>query len=100
MPQTEIEKQVAVVWNHVLNLEQCDLDTGFFEMGGNHLQADRLVKLLKRHFGYNTDLSTLYKCSTIACLSSELQKRNLEAGTMRASLKEKKASTQAMQLVN
>lgn len=100
MPQTEIEKQVAVVWNHVLNLEQCDLDTGFFEMGGNHLQADRLVKLLKRHFGYNTDLSTLYKCSTIACLSSELQKRNLETGVMQASLKEKKASNQSMQLVN
>lgn len=75
MPGSIIEKQIADIWCELLNINDTDIDTGFFEMGGNHILADRLVRTLKSKHQYNVDLTMIYRCSSISCLSKEIEKQ-------------------------
>ncbi len=72
-PKTKIEKQIADIWCQLLKLNEADLDTGFFELGGNHLLADQMLRVLYKKFHYKLDLSTVYRCSSISCLAVELE---------------------------
>lgn len=75
-PETVIEKNIAAVWCNILNIESTDIDTGFFEMGGNHLSADKMLHQIHKLHGYIIDLSLLYRCSSISCLAKEIEKQN------------------------
>lgn len=72
-PKSKIEKQIAQVWCQLLNLNEADLDNGFFELGGNHLLADQMLRILHNKFHYKLDLSTVYRCPSISCLAGELE---------------------------
>lgn len=74
LPETNLQKELASVWCSLLNLHQTDIDTGFFEMGGNHLLADQMIQLLEKDYQYKINLAMLYQCSSIACLASEIEK--------------------------
>lgn len=75
MPQTPLQKELAAIWCRLLNLSQTDIDTGFFEMGGNHILADQMIQTLNKQYQYKIDLVMLYQCSSIACLASEIEKQ-------------------------
>lgn len=75
-PETDLEKQIAIVWRHVLNLDHCDIESGFFEMGGSHSQAERFIRLMKKHFEMKLDMQMLFNCSSISCLAAEIARQN------------------------
>ncbi|MCC6818926.1 MAG: AMP-binding protein [Bacteroidia bacterium] len=74
-PSTKLEKELAQIWTQLLNVESLDIDSGFFELGGNHLLADQMVRLLLLKHNYKLDLSTVYRCPSISCLCTEIEKQ-------------------------
>lgn len=74
-PKSRIEKQLARLWCQLLQIEDVDIDSGFFELGGNHLLADHMSRTLQLKHNYSIDLATIYRCPSIACLSAEIELR-------------------------
>ncbi|HEX2909581.1 MAG TPA: amino acid adenylation domain-containing protein [Chloroflexia bacterium] len=72
VPQTELEKTIANVWQKALQLDQVSLNANFFDMGGHSLLMvqvhSQLRELLKREFS----VVDLFKYPTISSLAQFL----------------------------
>ncbi|MBN6042106.1 non-ribosomal peptide synthetase [Amycolatopsis sp. 195334CR] len=59
-PATATEKALADIFALVLGAEQVGVDTNFFDLGGNSLQAMRAVSRINKTFGIRGNLRLLY----------------------------------------
>jgi thioesterase domain-containing protein len=64
-PETDLQRQVAAVWQSVLHLPRIGLRDNFFELGGYSLLAVRLVNELKRTLGLTLEPMDLLAHPTI-----------------------------------
>lgn len=71
-PETETEKQLVVLWQQMLDLEQIGIDDNFFELGGHSLMATRLLSQIKQTFDAELPLKELFEQPTIRHLASLL----------------------------
>ncbi|MFI5797570.1 amino acid adenylation domain-containing protein [Streptomyces sp. NPDC051677] len=69
-PGTATEEKVAEVFGAVLSMEQVGADGSFFELGGNSLQAMRVVSRLNKHFGVKVNVRLLYGGATVATIAA------------------------------
>ncbi len=67
-PTTELECQLASIWQQVLGVSQVGIHDNFFELGGSSLQAARLFAEIEKTFGKNLPLATLFEAPTVAQL--------------------------------
>ena len=68
-PKSQIEAVLVEWWQELLGLEQVSLDDDFFELGGQSLIVVRLFNKIKKTYGVNFGLSTLFEARTIGKLS-------------------------------
>ncbi|OIJ86698.1 non-ribosomal peptide synthetase [Streptomyces colonosanans] len=71
-PVTATEKKVAEVFDAVLSIPQVGSDSNFFELGGNSLQAMRVVSRLNKHFGVKVNVRLLYNGATVATVATAI----------------------------
>jgi len=73
VPQTEVEKTIASVWQKALNLEKIGIHDNFFEIGGHSLLLVTVHSQLQEILN-NTELSTLdlFRYPTINSLAQYL----------------------------
>ncbi|REH01872.1 non-ribosomal peptide synthetase [Flavobacterium aquicola] len=64
-PRTEEEKIVASIWKEVLNIDDIDVLSNFFEMGGHSVIAVKAMNKLEQKTGKRLPLSTLFEYSNI-----------------------------------
>lgn len=64
-PMSAVEQAVAAWWRKLLGAERLDLDSDFFELGGNSLLASQLVFHARRQFRVTLSLRALYRASTL-----------------------------------
>jgi acyl carrier protein len=95
MPQTEIERAIARIWQQVLQLEDIGVHDNFFELGGHSLLMVRVHSLLKEQFSKEMTLVDLFRYPTISALaeyfsqvkqevsSVEVSQQQLDAGKQR-----------------
>ncbi|WP_329217519.1 amino acid adenylation domain-containing protein [Streptomyces sp. NBC_01485] len=69
-PATATEEKVAEVFGAVLSMPQIGADGSFFELGGNSLQAMRVVSRLNKHFGVKVNVRLLYGGATVATIAT------------------------------
>lgn len=69
-PMSQIELQLAAIFEQVLKIEGIRLHDNFFDLGGNSILAVRLFHQLRRITGRQLPLSTLFQAPTIASLAS------------------------------
>ncbi|HTC94824.1 MAG TPA: SDR family NAD(P)-dependent oxidoreductase [Terriglobales bacterium] len=69
-PQTDIERQVAAIWQELLNLPRVSMEDRFFELGGDSLLAIRLVNRLRETFNIHLSLRNLFQISTAGDLAA------------------------------
>jgi amino acid adenylation domain-containing protein len=67
--QTEVEQQLAAIWEQTLDLQRIGLQDDFFELGGHSLLATQIVSRVRETFGVHLTLQTLFKQPTIAGLA-------------------------------
>ena len=72
-PAGALENALVAVWAKLLGIAQVGVLDDFFELGGNSLVAVRLFTRVKRDFGINLPLSTLFQAPTIRTLAQAIR---------------------------
>jgi aspartate racemase len=85
VPQTELERMIASVWQEVLNPEFVDIHSNFFDLGGRSIHIiqvhGRLKALLKR----DIPIIDLFRYPTIHLLSQRLGREQGEPSLLQRS---------------
>ncbi|NGX57645.1 MAG: Linear gramicidin synthase subunit D [Chlamydiae bacterium] len=66
LPTNAIEKQLAHLWESVLEISPIGIHKSFFDLGGNSLTAARLLLKINQHFGKGFSSTTFFEHDTIA----------------------------------
>jgi amino acid adenylation domain-containing protein len=85
-PQTQTQKIIAEIWRDLLKVDGIGVDDDFFDLGGHSMAATALVQRLRKAFGVDVRLASLFDRPTIAGLSEvvnvlELTSREVDSGT-------------------
>lgn len=64
-PRTENEKLVASIWKENLNLENIDIFSDFFEIGGHSIKAVKIILDIEKLTGKKIPLSSLFQYPTV-----------------------------------
>jgi len=73
LPQSEVEKTLAAVWQALLRRESVGLNDHFFELGGNSLIATRLVLRIRKAFRVELPLRRIYAVPTLDAMAAEIE---------------------------
>lgn len=68
-PQTSVERRVALLWKQLLHLEHVGLYDGFFDIGGDSLNAAEMAALFPAWFGMELPLGIFFENPTLHALS-------------------------------
>ena len=72
-PMTELERQIATIWQEVLGVPQVGAHDNFFDLGGSSLLALELFDQIEEMFAKKLPLATLYRAATVKKLANILQ---------------------------
>ncbi|WP_341720836.1 amino acid adenylation domain-containing protein [Micromonospora sp. FIMYZ51] len=78
-PATALEKELAGLWERLLDVRGVGRDTNFFAIGGDSITATRLVAELHRRFGVEIALRRLMDAATVARLAAVVAEQYDEA---------------------
>jgi thioesterase domain-containing protein/malonyl CoA-acyl carrier protein transacylase/acyl carrier protein len=74
-PRDEIEQRLAGLWGELLGVERIGLQDGFFDLGGHSLIAVRLFARIRKMWGVDLPLATLFTAPTLEALAAEVRTR-------------------------
>ncbi|MCG8535827.1 MAG: amino acid adenylation domain-containing protein, partial [Pseudomonadales bacterium] len=69
-PRTEMETQVAAIWEQVLQKQNIGVLDNLFEIGGNSLLATRIVSRVKKQFDVAVSVRDLFLAPTVSDFAS------------------------------
>ncbi len=72
-PTTELEEQLAVIWQDLLGIEKIGIRDNFFELGGHSLLAMRVISATRRQLQAELAIKDIFINPTIASLAGHLQ---------------------------
>lgn len=78
-PETEIEQQLAGIWEQVLNKKDIGVDDSFFDLGGHSLKANQLVNRIQREIGVEVGLADVFTYPTIKQLGVFIKKTDQDS---------------------
>lgn len=78
-PETEIEQQLANIWEQVLNKKDIGVDDSFFDLGGHSLKANQLVNRIQREIGAQVGLADVFTHPTIKQLGVFIKNANQDS---------------------
>ncbi len=78
LASTEEEHILVEIWSEVLGLEQdkIDIDTSFFNLGGDSIKAIRVIAGIKNALGIKLGIADIFKSNTIRMLAKSLDNTN------------------------
>ena len=72
-PQTEAEKQLAEIWQEVLEVGPVGIDDNFFDIGGDSILSIKVVAQAKKH-GFDLSVEQLFQHVTIRELAQRMRR--------------------------
>lgn len=72
-PTSELQEQMAEIWQEVLGLEPIGIRDNFFQIGGDSIISIRLISRLNKIFEINLQVGQLYESNTIESLSQLIE---------------------------
>ena len=69
LPRTPMEKTIAGIWSEILEHEAVDVHDHFYDLGGESLQAMRIMARIRKTFNVDVDLQCLVDAPTVAEMS-------------------------------
>ncbi len=64
-PETEVERQLSVMWSDILRVEKPGLNDDFFELGGHSLLAVKLSAEIYKYYNIHLNLRVLFSNPTL-----------------------------------
>ncbi|MCG7140875.1 non-ribosomal peptide synthase/polyketide synthase [Pseudomonas aeruginosa] len=80
-PRSELECQVAAIWQEVLKLQRVGLDDHFFELGGHSLLAINVISRIQLEPGMKLTPQLLFQFPTLGLFVSNLEKAGGQVDT-------------------
>jgi amino acid adenylation domain-containing protein len=77
-PVNTQEKIVKAIFAELLQFEDVGMDDDFFDLGGHSLLATRLISRLRKSFGVDLPIRTLFEYPTVAGISAAIEKEFLD----------------------
>ncbi|PLZ48403.1 non-ribosomal peptide synthetase [Fischerella thermalis] len=74
-PQSQIEQEIAKVWQTVLHLEKVGVNDNFFDLGGNSLLMVQVTNKLQAVFQRNLSVVAMFQHPTISSLTQYLSQQ-------------------------
>jgi acyl-coenzyme A synthetase/AMP-(fatty) acid ligase/aryl carrier-like protein len=78
-PRTNSERQVAAIWELLLNSQNVGVTENFFDVGGHSLLVIRLQARLRQQFGWEPSLIELFQYPTVASIAKLVDSRTTNA---------------------
>ena len=72
-PETDMQAQLAEIWQDLLGIDQVGIYDNFFELGGHSLLAVRQIAGIQE-IGYTLNVQDIFSNPTVAALSTKLSK--------------------------
>ncbi|MUG96552.1 SDR family NAD(P)-dependent oxidoreductase [Scytonema sp. UIC 10036] len=94
-PVTDIERQVAQIWQEVLGLESVGIHDNFFELGGHSLLLVQAQSKLHQLFGSNVSIVDMFKYPSISSLAKYLSQGQTESASVAQGQKRAKVRSQS-----
>ncbi|WP_028695076.1 non-ribosomal peptide synthetase [Pseudomonas cremoricolorata] len=80
-PHSALQRQLAEVWQQVLELPEVGLDDQFFELGGHSLLATQVIARLQTQLPQPVSLRDLFQYPRLEDFAAQLQARSAEVQT-------------------
>jgi thioesterase domain-containing protein/acyl carrier protein len=77
-PETALESELATIWTDLLQRPVVSVEESFFSLGGHSLMAVRLFDRIRRRFGADLPISTLFSHPTIRDLAEIVDQAQAE----------------------
>jgi len=71
-PGTELEREIARIWQDILQIDQVGLDDRFLELGGDSLGLTRIHAVLQTHLTREFPITDLFQHTTVRELARHL----------------------------
>jgi len=75
LPRSAMEKEVARIWQDVMNCESVSITDDFFEVGGNSLLAVVLINKINKVLTATLPLQTIFSAATVESLAVLLEEK-------------------------
>jgi amino acid adenylation domain-containing protein len=100
-PQGEVERQIAVYWSELLQVESVGREEDFFVLGGHSLLGMRLFSRLRKEFEVEVPLRLLFESPTVASLAQAVEEARREGRkTRRPTLKKARRQRQRVRFTS
>jgi amino acid adenylation domain-containing protein len=76
-PRNSTEKQLAAIWEALLECKHIGIYDNFFELGGHSIKATQLASRIHKNMKLNISIRDIFNSPTIAGMSEVLQKQDL-----------------------
>jgi amino acid adenylation domain-containing protein len=71
-PRSEMEREIAKLWQELLHVEQVGLNDNFFDLGGHSLLVVQMQAKLREAFGVQLPIVRLFQHPTVSALARSL----------------------------
>jgi len=95
-PQTEMEQNIAWIYQEVLNLDRVGIDDDFFDLGGNSLRLVEAHTKLQRLIGSTLSVTDLFVHTTVRKLAASFNQAHLKQGPAEELLNRARRQRQAI----
>lgn len=72
-PRSDLEKQMAELWQEVLKLPRVGIDDNFFTIGGQSLKAAFLLARMQKQLGLRVEMQGFFKTPTVRQLCEQAE---------------------------
>ncbi len=103
LPRTGLERTIAAIWREVLDIDNVDVHTSFFALGGQSVLLVRVLTKLTAALEREISVIDLFRYPTVSSLASHLEKadvaprRSIQRATERAQ-KQREAARQQVRM--
>jgi acyl-CoA synthetase (AMP-forming)/AMP-acid ligase II/acyl carrier protein len=68
-PAAETEKVIVDIWREVLRIDKIGIHDNFIELGGDSIDAVKVISRIRAHFGVTVSINDFLECDDLASLA-------------------------------